>query len=236
MAAPTFVAEYETAWNTGTTPKTVSVTTAVGDVLVISSGVEANSTAIAAPTGGTPTYALQETLSPASFCALRAYTALTGITAQTYTLSQTTDSGTTWWGFNCLRFSGSSGIGAAESGSGNGTAPSLAITATQDDSALVVFCYDWNAADGASRAWQAVNGTTPTAGNGFEVSYFRDGSHYTVYGAYYPNAGVAGAKTVGLTTPSQKWVLSAIEVKGTASAATSLPAFRPRRMGALLDL
>lgn len=217
MPAPTFVAEYEIPYNAGTTPRTVSVTTAVGDVLVIGSGTESNSTTINAPTGGTGTYVLQETLAPASNCGMDLYTAVAGISAQTYSLSVSTDSGIQWWGTTAGRFSGSDGIGAAESSNAT-TAPSLSITTTQANSALFAVFYDWNAVDGDSRTWRAVNGTTPTAGNGFELAYFRDAFHYGCYVAYWPDAGAVGAKSVGLSAPTLKWVGAVVEVKGTASA------------------
>lgn len=216
MAAPTFVAEYEASagWASGTTPKTVSVTTAVGDVLVVGAVTENSTTAINLPTGGTPTYVNQENLGPGSSTRVRADTAVTGISGQTYTLSQTTDSGTQWWGFNVARFSGSDGIGAAESGSGSGAA-SLSITTTQENSALLVVIGDWAAVDGASRVWLTVNGFTPTAGNGQELSYHHDGAHYAAYVAYYPDAGAVGAYTVGLSAPGgQTFTIAVVEVKG----------------------
>ena len=50
---PTLVAEYEVAWNSTTSPKTVSVTVAVGDVLVVIGMTENNTTTLATPTGVT---------------------------------------------------------------------------------------------------------------------------------------------------------------------------------------
>jgi hypothetical protein len=225
VAAPTFVTEYESAWNTGTTPKTISITTDIGDVVVAVSGVETTSTAINAPTGGTGAWVPQENVTAASSARARADSRV-ATAAETFTFSQSTDSGSNWWGFNALRFSGSDGIGAAES-TQNGTgsaAPSLSITTTQANSAIVVVVADWNASDGASRTWRTVNSITPTAGNTFERSYFRDGNHYAIYVAYYPDAGAIGAKTVGLTAPSdQRYCIAAVEVKGTASAAQPPP-------------
>jgi hypothetical protein len=95
-------------------------------------------------------------------------------------------------------------------------APSLSITTTQDNSAIVVANGDWNATDGASRTWRTA-GSSAT-----ENTYFRDSTRYTAYGAYHADAGTAGGKTVGLSAPGgQKYSIIAVEVKGTAAAAAT---------------
>lgn len=227
MPAPTFVAEYENTqgWGTSTTPKTVSVTTAAGDVLVILAAMESaiSGHTVNLPTGGTPTYQNEELAGSGDFQSIaRIDTAVAGITAQTYTLNQTAaNASNLHWGFTAVRFSGSDGIGAAESAAVADAAPSLAITTLQDNSAIVVISIDWEAADGASRTWRTVNGFTPTAGNGQELVYFL-GTQYAVYVAYYPDAGAAGAKTVGLTAPAgQDYTIAAVEIKGRAGALAS---------------
>jgi hypothetical protein len=219
MAAPTFVADYDAAWNSFTSPKTASVTTAVDDVLVICRAAESEVSTFSLPTGGTGTYANQEDLGPTDYTRVRIDTVSAGVTAQTYTLSCACSAAGLWWGAATARFSGSTGIGAAESTTGASGGPSLDITTTQDNSALVVIVGDWAAVDGTTRTWRTVNGTTPTAGNGLELNYFRSAAHYTTYLAYYPDAGAAGLKTVGLSAPTgQKFTIAAVEVKGTASA------------------
>jgi len=43
-----------------------------------------------------------------------------------------------------------------------------------------------------------------------------------VYVAYYPDAGTAGSKTVGLSAPTgQQYSIVAVEIKGTAGAAAA---------------
>ena len=120
------------------------------------------------------------------------------------------------WGFTALRFANHGGVGAtAVANSSTGT-PSLNITTTENNSALVVAVVDNNAIDGASRTWLTVNGITPTAGNGLELVYFRNAVKYAAYVAYYSDAGVAGVKTVGLSAPAgTKWIVAAVEIKGT---------------------
>ena len=59
------------------------------------------------------------------------------------------------------------------------------------------------------------NGITPTSGNGTEATFVAS-AQYLVYGAYYSDAGAAGAKTIGHdTNASQKYSMVAIEVFGT---------------------
>lgn len=229
MAAPTFVQEAETAFNNATTPKsTVSMTNLVGDILVALASVE-NGDSTAAPTTLTgETFTAQENLGQnAANCRIDARTAVIGSagTGETASIARTAGAAGNWFGGNVLTFRGSDGIGAAESNQTVGTSgPTLAITTTQANSAIAMIVADFNAVDGASRVYRQVNGSDPV-----ELTYFRDSSHFTVYVAYYADAGAVGAKTVGLSAPSQAWTIAAIEVKGSAAAAaTSLlvPSFR----------
>lgn len=123
------------------------------------------------------------------------------------------------WGGNVKPFRDSNGIGASASTNVTSGAPSLDLATTQNNSSIVVANGDWNAGDGSTRTWRTVNGITPTAGNGLELSHFRNSSLYTIYGAYYSDTGTAGTKTVGLSAPSgQKYSIVAVEVLGTAAS------------------
>lgn len=210
---PTFVAEYETTWNSTAASKTASVTVNSGDVLVIYAGTEtASSTTLSTPTGGSLTYTLRQSVAVSNFCAAYAWTAVASST-QTFTFSVARAAGLGWWGADCLRFSNSGGVGTSGKANASGSAPTLNLTTTQDNSAIVMFNGDWNAGDGNGRTWR---------GAVSEQSYFFDSSHYTIYGGYLPDAGTQGAKTVGLTSPaSQIYSLVAVEVLGLA--ATSSP-------------
>jgi fibronectin-binding autotransporter adhesin len=215
---PTFVAEYEVSdWQITTTPRTMSVTVAAGDYLVVIAGTE-ESNNLQTPTGGGLTYTLQQQVTVSSYAGVSIWTAPCA-SSQTFTLSVAITGGQAF-GFNVLRFSGCSGIGASNKTNAASGTPSLGLTASGDNSAIVCIDTDWNAADGASRAWRSINGITPTAGNGLEVTYSRNASRYTVYGAYWSDAGTAGSKTVGLTTPGQKYAIAAVEVLGVAGSST----------------
>jgi len=221
---PTFQAEYEAAWDTTTTPKTVTPTTAAGDILAVFGGVEDFDLAtLNTPTGNSLTYTQQQAVAVSgNWCAAHIWTAPDATGGAGWTLSDTRTAGVAVWGFNCLRFSGSDGVGASAKTNTTG-APSLDITTQADNSAIVVFVADWNAVDGATRTWRTVNGITPAAGDG-EKTYFTNGINYTVYGAYYSDAGAAGVKTVGLSAPTgQEYSIVAVEIKGAAAGGAVAP-------------
>jgi hypothetical protein len=71
-------------------------------------------------------------------------------------------------------------------------------------------CTDWNAVDGASRAYSS---------SATEEGYDFQSGVYTGYWAYQ-SAASAGAQTVGLTAPTgQAWAIAGIEIQDTAAAA-----------------
>lgn len=220
---PTFVAEQETAFN-NTTPKSVaaSLTALTGDILVEVAGLEDSSNgSLLTPTGGTSVTRTSQAVEDAgaSTSAEAALWTAPVTSGQTFTPSFSrsgVSGGTGNYIGTALLFRGSDGVGnAAHTNNGTGTgAPSLNITTTQDNSAVIVVVGDWTAQTTA-RTWLTVNGTTPTAANGFERSYFSDGVHMGYYVAYWPDVGAAGLKTVGLSAPSiMRYVICAIEIKG----------------------
>lgn len=223
--APTFVQEAEIAWTTGAsaTRTTGSFTVQSGDVLVLV-GVTEDVDSITfgnLPTNTNTAFAWTQRqlfATTGDWTGIGIFTA-TATAGQSMTVSITATGGSATngaWGFNVYTFRGSDGIGASSITNAAG-GPSLGLTTTTDNAAIIVVSGDWNAADGASRTWRTVNSITPTSGNGMEQTYFRDAAHYTLYSAYYTDAGAAGSKTVGLSAPTgQNYVIAAIEVKGTA--------------------
>lgn len=232
MAAPTFVASYSPAtdWTVTTTPLTQSVTVAASDVLVVLAGSESNNT-LGPPTGGSLTYTLQQSVNVSGFASAYGWTALPG-SGSTFTMSTPGVSGL-HWGDIALRFSGTNGVGASaktNSATGNAT---VNITTTQANSAIAVFITDWSATSGASRTWTTVNGNTPTSGNGLELNYTFVSGSYTTYTAYYPDAGAAGSKTVGITAPTGlTYSVVAIEILGTSGAITGTGSFTAKNPNA----
>lgn len=225
MPAPTFIQEAETAWNSTTTPKTTaSFAVQTGDVLVAigviadSNGVDDNLTV----SGGGLVWTVPTNgrVKVSSYTGAVIYTA-TATSATSITVSfASAGSPSAWFGGNVLTFRGSTGVGQSAKTNVLSGAPSVGITTTGANSAIVAVSGDWNAADGTVRTWLTVNSITPTVGNSLEVTYFRDAAQYTTYGAYWNDAGSAGAQTVGLSAPgSQKYSITAVEVLGTAASA-----------------
>lgn len=232
MPAPTFVQEAETNFGNNTSPETTpSRNVLAGDVLVALAGMEHASPDIAISDNQTPDLAwvLEEdptTTNTSAFPFTKGWSHVLANLINGLTITFTRSSGTAWFGANVLTFRNSDGIGAATSKtSSSNQVGTISITTTEDNSAIAVIVVDWNALDGASRVWATVNGiapTPPTIGNGFELSYFRNTSNYATYVAYYPDAGAAGAKTVGITTPGSTMRPSvvAIEILGTTGDIT----------------
>jgi hypothetical protein len=235
---PTFVADYEgPSWTGITSPKTTGAFNgSLGDVLVAlaaRASFDAGSTftTTSSPaetwTNGTKTAGTQGAdvdMQPATAVLSAARTGMTVSTAMLTAVPGNND---------VLQFTATDGVGTKATQSGNGTAAvSLSITTTFDNSAVAYLFADWSATDATTRTHRTVNGFTPSAGNGQEVVYFRNTTDWAVVGAYIPDAGAAGAKTVGLTTPSTgDWLGIAVEVRGTGAAATLPPiiVMPPRR-------
>lgn len=212
MAAPTFIQEAETAWNTATTPKgSGDFTTSTGDVVVVAmaneSGGNFNPDLVATGSNVTLTSRAYDDEGSACSVGLDAGVVASGGT----TSASISNAQSNWFGGNALTFRGTDGIGAAVASTTVG-AGTISITTTQANSAIVVVVGDWAAASPGS--WNTSVGT-PT-----EVTSFNDGAHYTVQIAYYADAGSVGSKTVGVTGGTQRTV-AAIEIKGTAGGGGS---------------
>lgn len=211
---PTFVAEYETAVNVSTSPKTVSVTTQVGDVLVVLATAENRTMTLGTPSGGTGlswTAHPQVTNTPTSdWCTARAWSA-TATTAETFNLSVARTAGDTsqFWGFIVLHWRNSGGIGSVSTSAASGAAPSRTLSCSAN-SAVMCVIGDWNALASA-RTWRTINGSVGT-----EQMYVNVAGRYTAYANRWDDVGSAGTRTLGMTDPStQKYSLAAVEVLGT---------------------
>lgn len=220
---PTLISEGESDWDATATTKVVNITVAAGDRIVVKGATEGNACTLGTPTGGSLTYTLEKSFVGASNCAVYGWTA-TASGSATFDVSITSAGSVLKWGHTVEVWRNSDGIGNSSVTNSTG-APSLALTTAADNSAISTISGDWNAADGTSRTWRTINSVTPTVGNGGERVYFRNSSNYTVYGAQWPDVGAAGSKTTGLSAPSgQQYAIISIEVKGTASTATAVPA------------
>lgn len=231
-SAPVHVATYSTGYSQpggNTTFGSLAITCAVGDVLVVKASAEnATGNPVGTPTDTLGnTYTLKASANAAGGSTVApCYIWTTVVTtggSGTLTITKTgTDN--LWRGVVVHRWSNTDGVGAGNSdnnGTGSGT-PSTTLTTTSTYSAIDTIAVDWNAVDGASRTWLTVNGTTPTAGNGFELTYARNASFGTAYGAYWPVVGTATTYTVGLSAPTgQRFSMAAVEVLGKNAAGPS---------------
>lgn len=223
MAAPTFVAQYATAFNIDTTPKTAMSAVSInsGDVLVGMTARENGKDSIAPnfTENGSAAW-IQQQISPIlneDWTAERVltYTATSG-ESLTVTI---TSSDYPWFGGNVVRFSGSDGVGESNIATGTSGSPSVSLTTTQANSAIVVMCGDWNAVSGTQTFTNNFSGTATAL-----TDYPGDNARYGVAMAYFADAGAIGSKTVGMSAPTgQKWTIIAVEVKGSAGTVTVLP-------------
>lgn len=211
-AAPTFVAQYATTFNASSTPRSAMSGVAINssDVLVgIVVGENATTWPLALTENGGASWVTQQSYSTTDYTAalVSSYVAPAN---ETITVTATQADGSLF-GANVIRFSGSGGIGASNKAQGSSGSPSVSLTTTQANSAIVVVCGDWNAVSGTQTFTNNFSGT-PTA----LTDYPGDGAAYGVAIAYFSDAGAAGSKTVGMSAPTgQKWSIIAIEVKGT---------------------
>jgi hypothetical protein len=229
MAEPFFMGDYEGAsWDTTANKTTGTFNASDGDVVVAPMGEEndaGDENYTWTNSGGSQTWtehAETTGITNNDTLAQAASTVVSGgITSGAVTCTKTT--GVTGR-FNVLaaHFTGSDGIGATARSTGAGTStPALAITTTAADSAIVYLAVDWAATDiMTSRTHRTVNGYTPTAGNGQELTAFRNSAAYSVVAGYIPNAGASGSNvTVGISAPTGgDWQIVAVEVLGTAGA------------------
>lgn len=204
---------FESAWNTTTTPKTVSVTGAVtGDWLaVIAGGDQSSGNAVSAATSSTTagsTGAWTElaedfdggTSADWYHCAKAQVSADGSVTVQVDRTKAGAQGG--MWGFYVIRGNDSGGVNLLGQLGTTGTTQVISGTPSQD-SAVAIGLFDWNAGT-APTAW------TPAGQTVVEATALTD---YTV-GAAYWTAQAAGTRNYGTTnwggTPSIKGV--AVEI------------------------
>lgn len=238
MPAPSVDYAGATVYNSATTPKALAVTDInAGDVVVAIIGMENDgSDSSMTDDGGLAPFTVLYNPGGGGLAGhAKAFGKVATGSIATDNLSFS-GAGGLFFGASALRASGTDGIGASTGKSVTvNEAGTVSLTTTQDNSAILVSVVDWNSLDGATRTWATVNGTTPTAGNGFEIAYFRNTSNYAVYSAFYPDAGTAGAKTVGVTTPgaTMRPAVAAIEVLGSTGGGGPPPAIMHQYMSAM---
>jgi hypothetical protein len=219
---PTLVSSTSTVFNTTTSPKSVTLTTQAGDYVVVVAGTENASELTNTPSGNGLTFTLlQSETGGSNVCESKVWVAQDSTGGTSWTLSATHSATSTHWGFTATVWRGSDGYGAsAKNTVTDGVAPSLDLTTTADNSAIVYGSFDWNAISGSSRTWRTINSYTPTSANGGEDSYALSSGRYTEYTGHWLDVGSTGTKTTGLSAPGgQKPSIVAVEIKGAGSSA-----------------
>jgi len=226
MSVPTIVATYNSTYTTVTSPKTLTITTQANDVVVVYGGNESGTTGINIPTGRITFSAVQSLEGDASYTNAYLWSGVDATGGTNWTLSVSATAADVHWGVTAVVIRGTNGVRASAQNRISGTAATVSLTTTQDNSTIITFLTDDNALDGSGRTWLTVNGITPTSGNGLEKTYSYDSTHYTAYGAVYTDAGIAGTKTVGLSAPTgQEFSIVAVELLGTPKIHTLTDSF-----------
>lgn len=215
IVAPTFISENETSWATSTSPKTTAAISANSSDLLVAITMVEDNTDVSISDNSSLSWTLHQDVNVSGNSRCKVWSASVPSTTTTLTVSFTLASGTSLFGGNVFVWRGSSGVGAsAKANTASSGAPSLSLTTTQDNSAIITADADRNAFNG-SATWRTINSITPSGGGTCpECTAFRDGAHYTVVAAHYTNVGTAGSKTTGISSPSHKYSIVSVEVKG----------------------
>lgn len=221
MSAPAFILEAETVYNTATTPKvTAAFNILQGDVIVAYVMTDSDSTTGTIANSGTAlAWTLVQSVTVVGTSWVGVWTHVVSQSRAAVTVSFGAVGGG-FFGGNVLLFRGSDGIGASSKTNGSG-APTLNLTTTRANSAIVVPNVDFAVGSGA-RTWRA------NAGALTEVTY-SVATNMTVYGGYHADAGPVGTYAVGLSLPvGQTYSIIAVEVFGQTPQAKHR--FLPLRM------
>lgn len=207
-ASPMFIQQVQSVFNTNTSPKTTAAIDVLANDTLVAFAISSESSGITQTiSGGSLTWTRQILVSTASFCQISVWTA-TVDTNKNMTITVTNTGGSSYFGTCLLNFRNTGGIGATASTHVASGAPTVNITTTKANSAVVVVNGDWNAGSGA-RTWRT------NAGPLTEVVYVFTSGQYTSYGGYHPNAGPTGTYAVGLSAPTgQAYSIAALEIKG----------------------
>ena len=223
MTAPTFIASSETAswaWEFGSAQSaSPALSIESGDILVaIMSIHDVEDVPNISNSGAALTWTSQADLDANPYTEVAVWTAVGDSTRSLTVSMQRTGTEGHRWGGIVYQFRGGNGLGNVATAQASDAAPTVNITTTGADSAIVVLCSDREASDGASRAWRT------NAGALTEEAYSVNATFQTVYSGYHASAGTAGTYAVGLTAPnSQDYSIVAIEVLGVGAPPAVAP-------------
>jgi hypothetical protein len=230
MAAPTFVTSVDTStWAQAFgSALTMAVTTQVGDLLVVVGNLKSHIDGLVISDSATNTWTQRADLAvDGSHTEVYVWTA-TAATAASVTISVARgaagegDDGIVF-GATAYQFRNHGGVGAVVTGSGTATAPSVNMTTTGANSAVVMFDADRAATALTSQTYRANAGAFTERVAAVAQNNDTLGNEYTLYHGYHADAGAIGTYALGMTAPaSQTWSLAALEVLA-AGAGGSTP-------------
>lgn len=210
-SSPTFVAKYETTWNDATLyTKNVmsSVPVNAGDLLVAVAASENNTNPLNITENGSSSWVAQYSDIGSAPVSVWTYQ----VTSNENLTVNFTTIGNGKFGGTVFRFSSNGGLGVKNSNNSTTGLPSLTLNGVYEKSTIIMIVSDWNAVVGTQTVDSSIGSFTAMTG------YPGDGAVYGVFGGYYPDAGLTGNKTIGMTSPSgQNWTIAGIEVRGVAS-------------------
>ena len=186
-----------------------------GDLLVVKASLEENDGTLNVPTGiSGATFTQRMDTGNVGNSTRQFVWEATVPTDQTVTVSVGGSAGSNW-GSEVDQWRDVTGIGTpvkAGISAGFGSPIPVAITTTEANSAISVVNSNWSADEPASRVWEVA-----TAGAITEQTIAESSVGHDFFSARHASAGAAGAKTVGLSAPTdQRWTVVAYEVKGVA--------------------
>ena len=204
-----FVQEFETAYNSNTSPKTTAAFDVLaGDILVGMAVIADNDASVASSKAGpTLTWTQQEVTPNVGFAPLAALWT-TPITADATGMTVTfTRSGiNAHYGGNVTTWRSVDGVGDAVQAMSSSGAPLANIVTERPGSTIVTAIADISTADGSTRVWRTGAGALT------ELAYTTT-AQYTMYMGYHAAAGSAGTYGIGLTAPTgQDYAMVAVEI------------------------
>jgi hypothetical protein len=196
----------ETVIGTASPKTTAALNVLANDVLVAYvTGHTNTSVATISNSGVALAWTQRQVVVVTGYCWVSIWTAVPTGTRPGLTVTFTSTGST---GGCVLQFRDSNGVGASAKTNVLSGAPTLDVTTTSADSAVVVVNADALVLSGAARVWRT------NAGALTETQYVLSGFH-TVYGGYHASSGAADVVAVGLTAPTgQKYSIAAVEVLG----------------------
>jgi hypothetical protein len=223
---PVFIQDADTDWTASYSPMTPQDTSTFdalnGDVLV-AAGVNSNNdgtTGLSVTNNGTAlTWTLRQCVTVAGYARVSLWTTILTTDRPGLIATFTPAGNDLPFGGNVMTFRYASGVGASNKTNVVAGAPSLSLTTTGANSSVIVVNSDRVMSFG-ERVWRLGAGVLT------DVTFIYDGAHsLSVYLGCHVDAGAAGAKTVGLTDPTnQQYSIAAVEVLEGTPPADGVPA------------